>query len=127
MLTIPLIDESRLAWVSGTALGTDVEPDVKAPPHPLPLPQPSKGAIAFENVTFHYPTRPDFAALNGFSLKVEPGEAITLVGPSGAGKSTVFQLLLRYFAPQDGSILFDGMNVADLDPADLRKHISLVA
>ncbi len=104
-----------------------VEPDVKAPRNPLALPAPSKGAVAFENVTFHYPTRPDSAALNGFSLKVEPGEAIALVGPSGAGKSTVFQLLLRYYAPQDGRILFDGIDAADLDPTDLRRHIALVA
>jgi len=78
-------------------------------------------------VTFHYPSRPDAAALDGFSLKIEPGEAVALVGPSGAGKSTVFQLLLRYFAAQEGKILFDGTDVADLDPADLRKHIALVA
>jgi ATP-binding cassette subfamily B protein len=104
-----------------------VEPDVKAPAQPNVLPAPSKGAVAFDKVTFHYPTRPDYAALNGFTLKVEPGEAIALVGPSGAGKSTVFQLLLRYFAAQDGRILFDGVDVAGLDPADLRKHIALVA
>jgi ATP-binding cassette subfamily B protein len=104
-----------------------VEPDVKAPAKPLSLPESSKGAVAFENVTFHYPTRPDYAALEGFSLKIEHGEAIALVGPSGAGKSTVFQLLLRYFAAQDGHILFDGVDVADLDPTDLRRHIAMVA
>ena len=104
-----------------------VEPDVKAPANPQTLPEPSRGAIDFDNVTFHYPSRPDAAALDGFSLKIEPGEAIALVGPSGAGKSTVFQLLLRYFAAQEGKILFDGTDVADLDPADLRKHIALVA
>jgi ATP-binding cassette subfamily B protein len=104
-----------------------VEPDVKAPATPFSLPEPSRGAVAFENVTFRYPSRPDYAALDGFSLRIEPGEAIALVGPSGAGKSTVFQLLLRYFAAQDGRILFDGVDVADLDPTDLRKHIALVA
>jgi ATP-binding cassette subfamily B protein len=104
-----------------------VEPDVKAPAHPRKLPQPAKGAIAFDDVVFHYPSRPDLAALDRFSLDVAPGEAIALVGPSGAGKSTVFQLLLRYFAPQDGRILFDGTDVADLDPAELRRHIALVA
>lgn len=103
------------------------EPDVKVPPNPAALPSPSKGAVSFENVTFRYPARPDYAALGGFSLKVEPGEAIALVGPSGAGKSTVFQLLLRYFAPQSGRILFDGTDVADLDPSHLRKHIAVVA
>ena len=73
--------------------------------------------MAFRDVTFHYPSRPDTGALNGFSLDIAPGEAVALVGPSGAGKSTVFQLLLRFFAPQAGSILFDGIDIADLDPA----------
>jgi ABC-type branched-subunit amino acid transport system ATPase component len=59
-------------------------------------------------VTFRYPTRPEHAALNGFSLAIEAGEAVALVGPSGAGKSTVFQLLLRFFAAQQGTITFDG-------------------
>jgi ATP-binding cassette subfamily B protein len=78
-------------------------------------------------VTFRYPTRPEHAALNGFSLSIAAGEAVALVGPSGAGKSTVFQLLLRFFAAQEGKITFDGLDVADIDPADLRKHIAMVA
>ncbi len=90
-----------------------VEPEVQAPAHPVPLPQPAQGAVAFDNVTFRYPSRPDSAALNGFSLDITPGEAVALVGPSGAGKSTVFQLMLRFFAPQDGRILFDGVDVAE--------------
>ena len=69
-----------------------------APPaHPQALPHRPAGAVSFENVTFHYPTRPDFKALNDFSLDVASGEAVALVGPSGAGKSTVFQLMLRFF------------------------------
>ena len=104
-----------------------VEPAVPIPANPRILPRPTHGAVSFRNVGFRYPTRPDAAALNGFSLEVNPGEAIALVGPSGAGKSTVFQLLLRFFAPQSGEILFDGVDIADLDPEDLRRNIALVA
>jgi len=105
----------------------DTEPAVKAPEHPLHLPAAAKGAIAFRNVVFRYPSRPEHAALDNFSLQVKPGEAVALVGPSGAGKSTVFQLLLRFFAPQSGAIGFDGVDIASLDPAELRKHIAVVA
>jgi ATP-binding cassette subfamily B protein len=104
-----------------------VEPEVKAPQHPVAIPVPAKGAVRFDDVTFRYPARPDHKALNGFSLDIKPGEAVALVGPSGAGKSTVFQLLLRFFAPQDGAILFDGIDTAKLDPVDLRHNIALVA
>ena len=104
-----------------------VEPSVPVPANPRSLPLPSKGAVSFRNVSFRYPSRPDAPALNGFSFDVNPGEAIALVGPSGAGKSTVFQLLLRFFAPQSGQILFDGVDIADLDPEDLRRNIALVA
>ena len=102
-------------------------PAISVPANPAPLPSPSQGAVQFEDVVFHYPTRPDAAALNGFSLSIKPGEAVALVGPSGAGKSTVFQLLLRFFAPQSGSIYFDGVDLASLDPTQLRKHIAVVA
>jgi len=102
-------------------------PAIAAPAHPARLPSPAKGAVAFEDVTFHYPSRPDSAALNGFSLDVKAGEAVALVGPSGAGKSTVFQLLLRFYAAQQGRIRFDGIDIADLDPAALRRHIAVVA
>ncbi len=95
--------------------------------NPRPLPAPAKGAVKFEHVTFHYPTRPDSAALRDFSLNVKPGEAVALVGPSGAGKSTVFQLMLRFFAAQTGQISFDGVDIADLAPVDLRRHIAVVA
>ncbi|HWA30568.1 MAG TPA: ATP-binding cassette domain-containing protein, partial [Rhizomicrobium sp.] len=104
-----------------------VQPGVKAPAHPAAIPSPSKGAVCFDDVTFRYPARPDHKALNGFSLDIRPGEAVALVGPSGAGKSTVFQLLLRFFAPQDGTISFDGIDVAKLDPVALRKNIAIVA
>lgn len=102
-------------------------PAVSAPVQPKKLPVPARGAVAFEAVEFRYPLRPDAAALNGFSLAVEPGEAVALVGPSGAGKSTVFQLLLRFYAAQAGRISFDGIDIADLDPSELRRSIALVA
>jgi ATP-binding cassette subfamily B protein len=104
-----------------------VKPAIAPPLHPKMLPSPARGAVNFEHVTFHYPTRPDSAALQDFSLTVKPGEAVALVGPSGAGKSTVFQLMLRFFAAQTGQVRFDGIDLADLDPVELRKHIALVA
>src|SRR6185437_5711875 len=70
-------------------------PVIRAPANPKAVPAPARGAVDFDHVTFHYPTRPDSAALRDFSLSVKPGEAVALVGPSGAGKSTVFQLMLR--------------------------------
>jgi ATP-binding cassette, subfamily B, bacterial len=104
-----------------------VPPAITAPAHPRQLPEPARGAVSFDSVVFRYPLRPDTAALNGFSLDVAPGEAVALVGPSGAGKSTVFQLLLRFYAAQEGTISFDDVNIAALDPTDLRRHIALVA
>ncbi|HWU25784.1 MAG TPA: ABC transporter transmembrane domain-containing protein, partial [Rhizomicrobium sp.] len=103
------------------------ELEVKAPENPVRLPSTCEGAISFRHVLFRYPMRPETAALDDFSLDVRPGEAIALVGPSGAGKSTVFQLLLRFFAAQQGQILFDDIDTARLDPADLRRHIALVS
>jgi len=105
----------------------DVEAEVKAPESPVVLSAPARGAVRFEDVRFHYPSRPDAAALDRFSLEVAPGEAVALVGPSGAGKSTVFQLLLRFYAPQAGAITFDGVDLAALDPVELRRQIAVVA
>ncbi|HEY3777125.1 MAG TPA: ABC transporter transmembrane domain-containing protein [Rhizomicrobium sp.] len=104
-----------------------VEPEVKAPPNPAILREPTRGEIAFRDVTFRYPSRPEAAALDSYSLDVKQGEAVALVGPSGAGKSTVFQLALRFYAPQSGAICFDGIDCARLDPAGLRRHMALVA
>jgi len=104
-----------------------VAPAITVPAHPKALPQPGHGAVRFDDVVFRYPLRPDAAALNGFSLAVEPGEAVALVGPSGAGKSTVFQLLLRFYAAQHGTIAFDGVDIADVDPRALRRAIAMVA
>ncbi len=103
------------------------EPDIAAPAHPKALPNPARGAVAIRDVTLRYPSRPDYAALDGFSLDVAPGEAVALVGPSGAGKSSVFQILLRFYPTQGGQVLFDGVDVADVDPIDLRRHMSIVA
>jgi ATP-binding cassette subfamily B protein len=102
-------------------------PAIRAPARPLSLPAKPGGAVGFDNVTFHYPTRPDFKALNGFSLEVKSGEAVALVGPSGAGKSTVFQLMLRFFDAQSGSIAFDGVDITQLDPLALRRNIAVVS
>jgi ATP-binding cassette subfamily B protein len=102
-------------------------PAIAAPAHPLALPEKSGGAVRFDNVTFRYPTRPDFKALNGFSLDVASGQAVALVGPSGAGKSTVFQLMLRFFDAQSGSIRFDGIDITQLDPVALRGKIAVVS
>ena len=94
-------------------------PEIAAPRLPQTLPVPVHGEIAFEHVTFHYPQRPDAAALAGFTLRVRPGETVALVGPSGAGKSTVFSMLLRFHDPQTGRILLDGVDIRTLDPVAL--------
>jgi ATP-binding cassette, subfamily B, bacterial len=101
-------------------------PTICAPAHPAALPARASGAMRFDNVTFHYPSRPDSAALQNFSLDVAPGETIAFVGPSGAGKSTTFQLLLRFYDPDSGQVLMDDRRLADLRPEDIRAQIGLV-
>jgi ATP-binding cassette, subfamily B, bacterial len=101
-------------------------PAITAPAHPAKLPVPAQGAVEFEEVTFHYPARPDSSALDRFTLHVAPGETVALVGPSGAGKTTVFQLLLRFYDPQSGRIRIDGVEVDRLAPAELRGRIGVV-
>ena len=103
------------------------EPGIAAPALPQRLPSPSRGEIGFENVTFAYPGRPDMPALNGFSLRVAPGERVALVGPSGAGKSTVFRLLLRFYDPDAGVVRVDGVDLREADPAEVRARMALVA
>ncbi len=105
----------------------DAQPSISAPAKVTPLPKPALGAVAFEDVRFTYPGRPDMPALNGFDLKVRPGERVALVGPSGAGKSTVFRLLLRFYDPQSGAVLIDGVNLRDAEPAEVRERMALVA
>ncbi len=101
-------------------------PRIVAPRDPEPLPSPGRGAIRFEQVGFRYPSRPDAKALDGFDLLVRPGETVAFVGPSGAGKSTVFQLLLRFYDPESGRILVDGVDLVRADPAAVRSRIGLV-
>jgi len=103
------------------------EPEIVAPAEPRPLPEPPRGAIAFEGVQFRYPTRPETPALDRVSFTVEPGETVALVGPSGAGKTTVFQLLLRFYDPQEGVVRLDGVALTQADPAAVRARIGLVA
>ncbi|MGE0676121.1 ABC transporter transmembrane domain-containing protein [Pseudolabrys sp.] len=103
-----------------------VKPDITAPENPAALPQPVRGEVALEDVRFAYPSRPDVTVLDGITLRVKPGERVALVGPSGAGKSTIFHLILRFYDPAGGRIGFDGVPLASLDPAELRRHIALV-
>ncbi len=105
----------------------DARPEIAAPPSPVPLPVPARGSVAFEDVTFSYPSRPERPALSGFTLNVAPGETVALVGPSGAGKTTVFNLLLRYYDPGAGRVCLDGVDLQRTDPAEIRARIGLVA
>lgn len=102
------------------------QPEITPPANPVVFPRSVEGQISFENVSFAYPSRSELV-LREFSLDVSPGQSIALVGPSGSGKSTVFKLLLRFYDPQQGRILFDGNDLCDLDPTDLRSQISLVS
>jgi ATP-binding cassette subfamily B protein len=103
-----------------------IKPAIVRPAHPLTLPLPPRGEVAFADVYFSYPTRSSVSALNGVSFRVRQGEKVAIVGPSGAGKSTIFHLLLRFYDPSAGRITFDGVRLSDLDPAELRAHIALV-
>jgi len=101
-------------------------PQIKAPAQPVALPEPPLGTIAFEEVTFHYPTRPEVSALERFSLEVAPGETLAVVGPSGAGKSTLFNLAQRFYDPAEGVVRLDGVDLRTADPAAIRARIALV-
>jgi ATP-binding cassette subfamily B protein len=103
-----------------------LKPSVRVPVSPQPLPEPARGEIAFCDVRFAYPGGRGASALDGVTFHVAPGELVALVGPSGAGKSTIFNLLLRFFDPQDGRILVDGVPIDEVDPVALRSRISLV-
>jgi len=101
-------------------------PAIAAPAEPTRFPPGARGEVAFQNVSFRYPSRPDAAALDGLNFVVRPGETVALVGPSGAGKSTVFQLLLRFYDAQEGRVVVDGVDVRAADPAALRARLAVV-
>ena len=105
------------------------QPDIRVPAAPLPFPPPQPGItgeIRMEHLLFHYPSRPDHAALRDFSLHVRAGETVAIVGPSGAGKTTLFQLLLRFYDPAEGRIVLDGVDIAQASPAAVRARIGIV-
>ena len=104
----------------------DMAPDIAAPRNPAALPTPAAGAVAFEGVTFRYPSRPNDPALAGIDLNIRPGEHVALVGPSGAGKTTMFQLLLRFYDPDSGRVLIDGVALRDADPRCVRARLAVV-
>ena len=102
-------------------------PDIRAPADPMRLPSQAIGSVEFRDVSFTYPARPDRAAVHRLSFRVEPGETVAIVGPSGAGKSTVFSLLLRFYDPDAGAILVDGVDIRRADPREVRDRVAIVA
>ena len=111
------------------------EPDIAAPFNPVALPaadgsnngSKKTGHLSIQNVTFHYPSRKEVAAIKNFSADISPGQVVALVGPSGAGKTSVFQLLLRFYDAKSGRILIDGVDIRDADPREVRARIALVS
>ena len=103
-----------------------VRPQIAAPAKPQALPEPARGDISFDHVSFAYPTRPDVPAICDVSFTVKAGEKVAIVGPSGAGKSTLFHLLLRFYDPASGTIAFDGVSVKAADPRQVRSRLALV-
>ena len=101
-------------------------PGIRKPDNATPLPVPARGALALDHVTFHYPSKPDGAALIDFSLEIAAGETVAVVGPSGAGKSTLFQLVQRFYDPEAGQIRLDGVALTAADPEDVRARIAVV-
>ncbi|MEO0911795.1 MAG: ABC transporter transmembrane domain-containing protein [Pseudomonadota bacterium] len=104
----------------------EVEDSLLDPDTPVAAPQTSRSSVAFEGVTFRYPARPTVAALDDVSFHIAQGETVALVGPSGAGKTTVFQLLMRFFDPDAGQVLLDGVELRDMKREELRQAFALV-
>ncbi|HMN36451.1 MAG TPA: ABC transporter transmembrane domain-containing protein [Hyphomicrobium sp.] len=102
------------------------KPTIRSPDNPVALPEPALGTVSFENVSFHYPSRPEIAALHGINLKVGRGETVAVVGPSGAGKTTLFGLLLRFYDPVSGVVRIDGVDVSKADLAKVRARVAVV-
>src|SRR5262249_8791043 len=102
------------------------QPIILEPAAPKALPQPTRGALAFEDITFRYLTRPDSVALDRFDLRIAPGETVAIVGPSGAGKTTVFNLLLRFYDPAKGGVRVECVDSRDLRLAELRGALAIV-
>jgi ATP-binding cassette subfamily B protein len=101
--------------------------DVRSPEHPQTAPWPVNGSsLVLRDVNFNYPSRPTQQALNGLSGEVQAGQTVAIVGPSGAGKTTLFALLMRFYAPQHGAVLLDGVPIAQMDLSDLRQRIGVV-
>ncbi|MFT7472626.1 MAG: ATP-binding cassette subfamily B protein [Kiritimatiellia bacterium] len=105
----------------------EAENEIEAPENPRQLNGDFKGLLTFTDVTFAYASRPETPALDGVTLQIKSGESVALVGPSGAGKSTLFDLVLRFYDPQSGSIALDGVDIRELDPQELRSHIAIVS
>ena len=103
-----------------------INSDLPIPKHPRMIAQPARGEIRIEQMTFHYASRPEHPAIRELDLVVNAGERVALVGASGAGKSTLFDLLLRFYDPQTGRVLWDGIDLRELNPLDLRAHIAIV-
>ena len=103
-----------------------IETKIKSPTHPKKLPTPPRGEIAFKDVVFSYPLRPETSALKGVSFDVAKGERVAIVGPSGAGKTTIFALLLRFYDVDSGDVTVDGVKVSEADLTELRSRFAIV-
>ena len=120
-------DLQRAAGATERLLGLmAVKPEIASPPVPVALQRPTRGAISFKSVDFAYPSRAETPAISDFSIDIEPGQKVALVGPSGAGKTTIFQLLLRFYAPRSGRIFLDNVDIAYCDPRELRSRFAIV-
>ncbi|MCC4298252.1 ABC transporter transmembrane domain-containing protein [Aurantimonas coralicida] len=102
------------------------EPAIRSPADPVALPRPARGEVVFDRVSFAYPTRPDVSTVHELSFTVRHGETVAIVGPSGAGKSTIFSLIERFYDPDAGRVLIDGVDVRAADLEELRSRIALV-